>query len=72
MCMNTKLYGHLLIASSLLILPACEQKSNVNQKNGVRDAIGGRPYEGIRDAAEDTGDKVKEAGRDLKDAVNGS
>lgn len=67
-----KLYRHLLIAITLLILPACEQQSNVNPANGVRDAIGARPYEGIRDAAEDAGDAVKEAGRDIKDAVNGS
>ncbi len=72
MNMNMKLYRHLLIASTLLILPACEQKSNVNRPNGVRDAIGARPYEEIRDAAEDAGDAVNEAGRDIKDAVNGS
>ena len=53
----------------LLVLPACEQKANVNRQNGVRDAIGARPYEGIRDAAEDVGDKVKETGRDIKHAV---
>jgi len=70
--LNMKLYLHLLIASMLLSLPACEQKSNVNRPNGVRDAIGSRPYEGMRDAAEDAGDAVKEAGRDIKDAVNGS
>ncbi len=72
MNMNMKLYRHLLIASTLLILPACEQKSNVNRSNGVKDAIGARPYEDIRDAAEDAGDAVKEAGRDINDAVNGS
>lgn len=70
--MNTKLYAHLLIISSLIILPACDQKSNGNQKNGVKDALGGRPYEGARDAAEDAGDNVKKAGQDLKDAVNGN
>ena len=70
--MNMKLYHHLLIAITLLILPACEQNSDVNQADGVKDAIGARPYEDIRDAAEDAGDAVKEAGRDIKDAVNGS
>ena len=67
-----KLYRHFLIAFTLLILPACEQKSNFNKQNGVKDAIGARPYENIRDAAEDAGDAVKEAGRDIKNAVNGS
>ena len=70
--MKSKLYRYLLIANTLLVLPACEQKSNVNQQNGVRDAIGARPYEELRDAAEDAGDAVKEAGRDIKEAVKGS
>ncbi|MEO8497198.1 MAG: hypothetical protein ABI614_19165 [Planctomycetota bacterium] len=70
--MNMKVCRHLLIAITLLSLPACEQKSNANRQNGVKDAIGARPYEDIRDAAEDAGDAVEEAGRDMKDAVNGS
>lgn len=70
--MNMKLYHHLLIAITLLTLPACEQNSNSNKANGVKDAMGARPYEDIRDAAEDVGDAVKDAGRDIKDAVNGS
>lgn len=67
-----KLYRHFLIAFTLFILPACKQKSNVNKQNGVRDAMGARPYENIRDAAEDAGDTLKEADRDIKNAVNGS
>ena len=67
-----KLYHLLLVAITLFVLPACEQKANVNQQNGVRDAIGARPYEGARDAAEDAGDAVKQVGRDIKGAVNGS
>ena len=70
--MKSKLYRHLVIAITLSVLPACEQKSNVNEANGVRDAIGARPYEDVRDAAEDAGDAVKEAGRDIKEAVKGS
>ena len=66
--MNIKLYRHLLIASMLLVLPACDQQSNANRSNGVKDAIGARPYENIRDATESAGDAVKEAGRDIKDA----
>jgi outer membrane biogenesis lipoprotein LolB len=71
MNMSTKKYLHLLAASVLLLLPACEQKPNVNQQDGIKDAIGARPYEGARDAAEDASDTVKEAGRDIKDAVDG-
>lgn len=66
--MHMKLYRHLLIALTLLILPACEQNSN--RPDGVKDAIGARPYEEIRDTAEDVGDTVKDAGHDIKDAVN--
>ncbi len=69
--LNMKQYRHLLIALTLLMLPACEESSNGNQSNGVKDAIGARPYEKIRDNAEEAGDAVKDAGRDIKDAVNG-
>lgn len=72
MNLNMKFYRHLLIASTLLILPACEQKSNVNQSNGIKDAIDARPYENVRDAAEDAGDAVNKVGRDIKDAVKGA
>ncbi len=67
-----KWYSLLLVAIALLCLPACEQKPNGNQQNGVKDALGARPYEEIRDAAEDASDAVKEAGQDIKGAVNGS
>ncbi|QDU28659.1 hypothetical protein ETAA8_37620 [Anatilimnocola aggregata] len=69
--MKLKLSRYLLVAITLLVLPACEQKPNANRQNGVRDALGARPYEEMRDAAEDAGDAVKQTGRDLKDAVNG-
>ncbi|MBA3481945.1 MAG: hypothetical protein H0T51_09035 [Pirellulales bacterium] len=64
-----KLHSHLLIAAALLTLPACEQKSNVNQTDGLKDAFDARPQEGIRDAGEQIGEAVKDAGRDIKDAV---
>jgi len=69
--MKLKSYRYLLIASTLLVLPACEDNSNVNRQDGVKDAIGARPYEELRDNTEDAGDAVREAGRDLKDAVDG-
>ena len=64
-----KLHGHLLIAAALLTLAACEQKSNVNQTDGLKDAFDARPQEGIRDAGEQIGEAVKDAGRDIKGAV---
>jgi len=64
-----KLHGHLLIAAALLTLPACEQKSNVNQTDGLKDAFDARPHEEMRDAGEQIGEAVKDAGRDIKDAV---
>jgi len=64
------LHRHLLIAVSLLTLPACEQRSNVNQTDGLRDAFDSRPHEGVRDAGEQIDAAVKDAGRDIKNAVN--
>lgn len=64
-----KLYVYVLIAVSFITLGACEQKPNLNQTNGVKDALDARPNEGIRDAGEDVGRAVQEAGRDIKNAV---
>ena len=64
-----KLYLYVLIAVSFITLGACEQKPNLNRTDGVKDALDARPNEGIRDAGEDVGHAVKEAGRDIKDAV---
>ena len=69
--MNMNYYRCLLIATTLLVLPACEDSSNSNRKDGVKDAIGARPYEDLRDNAEDAGDAVNEAGRDLRDSIDG-
>lgn len=65
-----KLHGRLLIAAALLALPACEQRSNINQTDGVKDAFDARPHEEIRDAGEQIGEAVKDAGRGIKNAVN--
>jgi len=64
-----KLYRYLLVAAALLAVPACDQNSNMNQKDGVKDAMDNRPNEGVRDAAEDAGDAVRGAGHDAKDAI---
>ncbi|ADB18731.1 conserved hypothetical protein [Pirellula staleyi DSM 6068] len=70
--MKLNLHRYLLIASTLLILSGCGQKSDSNQPNGIKDAIDARPNEELRDAAEDAGDAVKEAGQDMKEAIQGS
>ncbi len=67
-----KKFCPLLIAITLLFLPACEQQSNVNHENGIKDALDARPNEKLRDAAEDAGDAAKKVGKDIKDAVNGN
>ncbi|MBA3312377.1 MAG: hypothetical protein H0T47_03655 [Planctomycetaceae bacterium] len=65
-----KLYGSLLVAT-LLTLPACERTPNVDQADGIKDAFDARPHESARDAGEDVGDAVLDAGRAAKDAVDG-
>ncbi|TVP97517.1 MAG: hypothetical protein EA381_14750 [Planctomycetaceae bacterium] len=81
--MNMISHFHLLAAVVLLILPACNRNSDVNRKDGVRDALDARSYEAERDAAEDAGDAVmdagenvgdalREGGRNVRDAFNGS
>ena len=66
-----KLIATLLIASTLVALPACSEKPSVtgNGKNSVNDALDNRPAEPIRDAAEDVGDAAKDAGTAVKDAA---
>jgi hypothetical protein len=64
-----RLYCHLLIAAALLTLPACEQQASLNQTDGVKDAFDARPQEEIRDAGEQVGEAVTDAGRDIKNAV---
>jgi hypothetical protein len=66
-----KCYFLLLTVITLVAFPACERRPEGNQSNGVKDAIGARPYEEIRDAAEDATDAVQDAGQDIKDTVNG-
>ena len=62
-------YRYILVAVALLPLPACEQNSNSNRTDGVKDALDVRSNEKLRDAGEDMEDAVKDVGRDIKDAV---
>lgn len=61
---------HFCLAAMLLTLTACESKPNLNQKDGVKDALDARPNEELRDAGEQVGDAVKDAGHEIKDAAN--
>ena len=66
-----KQYGQhlILVAVSLLTLPACEQTHNANKTDGIKDALDARPNEELRDLGEDAGKAAKDVGRDIKDAL---
>lgn len=64
-----KLHRYLLITAALLTLPACDNSSNNNQTDGIKDALDARPNEEIRDVGEDIGSAVKDAGGEIKDTV---
>jgi hypothetical protein len=64
-----KFYAYVLVAISFLSISACEQKPNLNRTDGIKDALDARPNEGIRDAGEQVGGAIKDAGHNLKDAV---
>ena len=59
----------ILVAASLLALPACEQQPNANKTDGIKDALDARPNEKLRDLGEDIGKAAKDVGRDIKNAV---
>lgn len=64
----------LLFAFPLLFaLAACDKPPEPtlgsNNKDSLNDALDRRPNEQARDAVESTGDAVKEAGGEIKDAV---
>jgi hypothetical protein len=66
-----KILHLLLVAATIIILPACEEPKTPGQKigNAIDDALDKRPGEKALDAAEDTRDAIKNATRDVKDAV---
>ena len=59
---------YLLLAASLVALPACEKHETPNVKEKVDDALDRRPNEKLKDAGEDVKDAAKDVGKDLKDA----
>jgi hypothetical protein len=59
-----------LLATPILLplaMTSCERNESLKEK--VDDGLDRRPAEGVRDAAEDTGDAVKDAAKETKDAV---
>jgi hypothetical protein len=64
-----KIRYYIILALALVTLPACDQRPNGNQKDGIKDALDVRPNEGVRDLGEDVGKAAKEIGSDIKDAV---
>jgi gas vesicle protein len=65
-----KLHHLLIVATTLLALPACEKQTTTEKiKDKVDDALDRRPGEKVLDAAEDVKDAAKDVGRDIKDAA---
>ncbi len=60
----------LIIAATVLILPACEKQTGTEKvMNKVDDALDRRPGEKIRDAAEDMGHEIDDAAKEIKTGV---
>lgn len=63
----------LLTLPLLFALSACNKPAEPtlgsNNKDSLNDALDRRPNEQARDAVESTGDALKEAGGEIKDAV---
>lgn len=66
-----KQYHTLIIAAAILALSACDQNQTGSEKvmDNANDILDRRPGEKVRDAAEDIGDKLKGAGKEIKEEV---
>ena len=66
-----KQYYALIIAAAILALSACDQNQTGSEKvmDNANDILDRRPGEKVRDAAEDIGDKLKGAGKEIKEEV---
>ena len=60
-----------LIIAALMMLSACDQNKADSSavKDNVDDILDQRPGEKVRDAAEDAGDKLKGAGKEIKETI---
>lgn len=62
----------LLIVATILVLPACDRTQTGTEKvtDNVNDALDRRPGEKIRDTAEDAGDNLEDAGKEIKEGID--
>lgn len=71
--MKMKLYYLyiLMIATTIVVLPACDQPQTGSEKitDNVDDALDRRSGEKVRDAAEDASDKLEDVGKAIKESV---
>jgi hypothetical protein len=60
-----------LIIAALMMLSACDQNKADSSavKDNVDDILDQRPGEKVRDAVEDAGDKLKGAGKEIKETI---
>lgn len=69
-----KIYALLPSLLLALALGACNKPAEPvlsNDKDSIKDATDSRPHEKMRDAVENTGDKIKQEAGEAKDAVKG-
>lgn len=66
-----KLYYSLIIVAIIFVLSACDQNKTGSEKvmDNANDILDRRPGEKVRDAAEDVGDELKGAGKEIKETV---
>ena len=60
-----------LIIAALMMLSACDQNKADSSavKDNVDDILDQRPGEKVRDTVEDAGDKLKGAGKEIKETI---
>ncbi|WP_297324343.1 hypothetical protein [Nitrosomonas sp.] len=66
-----KQYYALILIVAILALSACDQNQTGSEKvmDNANDILDRRPGEKVRDAAEDVGDELKGAGKEIKETV---
>lgn len=66
-----KQYYALILIAAILALSACDQNQTGSEKvmDNANDILDRRPGEKVRDAAEDVGDELKGAGKEIKEKV---
>lgn len=67
--MHMKPYYLLIIVAIIIALPACDQNKTTTEKimGKTDDILDRRPGEKVQDAAEDVGDELKGAAKEIKE-----